>query len=190
MKCKFCGAKIKKTDELCPECGNLISSRESTSDMGKCLKKFNCNDNLPLFIFIILLSIAILGFAAKDYIVSETIGFKSVVAVVSLIILLPMMSWLCFVTCKSYICVCENGIYGVIPQHGKLIPKSFELPYDEIKVVAMDIIKTGKGGTSSIIAILTKNEEEYRIGCLNQKNSKLLSDMLHHRLDKQDTEGD
>lgn len=189
MKCKFCGAKIKKTDELCPECGKLINSRKSASDMGECLKKFNCNDNLPSFIFIIFLSIVILGFVAKDYIVSETIDFKSVAAVVSGIIIIPMMSWLCLVTCKSYICVCENGIYGVIPQQGKPVPTFFELPYDEIKAVGLSVTKHN-GAATCMVAILTRAEKEYKIGYLNQKNSKLLSDMLHHRLDKQDKDGD
>ena len=53
MKCKFCKAKIQKTDEICPECGKYTSEQNLTDDMGKCLKKFSCNDNLPIFIFIL-----------------------------------------------------------------------------------------------------------------------------------------
>ncbi len=31
MKCKFCGARIKKSDELCPECGAFVSKKEASA---------------------------------------------------------------------------------------------------------------------------------------------------------------
>ncbi len=187
MKCKFCGARIKKSDELCPECGKLINSRESTADMGNCLKKFNCNDNIPLFLFVLIISIIMVIVGIGGISAAESIVGKDVYLVFAGIFLFLVSAYMCVIYYKSYICVCENGIYGVISQHGKPMPKFFELRYDEIKAVGMSITNHGKGGTTCIVAILTKNEEEYKIGYLNKKNSKLLSDMIHHRLDKQDT---
>ena len=187
MKCKYCGKRINKSDEICPECGTLISSsnQESPDGMGKCLKKFNCNDNLPIFVFCMLLGIAVLVLIAREYSVSHTIDPKDILGVVSGLVLIPMMSWFSFVTLKTSLCVCENGIYGVIPQKGSNLPRFFKLRYSEIKTVSTDVIRTGKGGSSSIIMILTKDGKEYRIGCLNKKNFKTFSDMLHYRLNKE-----
>ncbi len=179
MKCKFCGTKIKKSDELCPECGKYSGEQKTTADMGKCLKKFSCNDNLPIFIFILLFIIFMLGWVIKNYINHRIINFETVAIIICGIFLLPMISWLCLKTFKSYICVCENGIYGAIPQKGSTV---LNLRYDEIKAVGMNIIKTGKGGKFSVIGILTKAEEEYKIGLLNHKNAKLLCDMINSKL--------
>ena len=179
MKCKFCKAKIHKADEICPECGKYSGEQKTTADMGKCLKKFSCNDNLPIFIFILLFIIVMLGWVIKNYINHRIINFETVAIIICGIFLLPMISWLCLKIFKSYICVCENGIYGAIPQKGSTV---LNLRYDEIKAVGMNITKTGKGGKISIIGILTKAEEEYQIGLLNHKNAKLLCDMINSKL--------
>lgn len=187
MKCKFCGTKIKKSDEICPECGKYSGEQKTTADMGKCLKKFSCNDKLPLFIFCLLISIAVIAITAKKIYIFETIDIKSVLlSVASGIFLFPLTLYLCLITCKSYICVCEKGIYGAIPWSKKFMPQKFKFYYDDIKSVKNVVDYRGKGAYLCTITILRKNGEENKITCLNKKNSKLFTDMAHQRLDKQD----
>ena len=178
MKCKFCGAKVGKTEEICPECGKYLSSKVSSSDMGECHKKFNCNDQIPLFGFIIVVAIAAFAIAAFEYKETQMLSARDVILLISGVFLCVLSVYMCIVCLKSYICVCENGIYGVIPQKGKNFPTFLELSYDEIEYVDMSIIKGGKGAKSYIVTILTKTGEEFRIGILNRKNSELLADIL------------
>ena len=182
MKCKSCGAKVGKTEEICPDCGNYLRPQESSADMGECHKKFNCNDQIPLFGFVIVVAIAAFAIAASEYSKTHMLSARDVILLISGVFLCIMSVYMCLIFYKSYICVCENGIYGVIPQKGKNFPTFFELSYDEIEYVDMSIFRGGKGTKSYMVTILTKTGEEFRIGILNQKNSELLADMLRRMI--------
>lgn len=182
MKCKTCGAKVSKTEEICPECGSLLSSCESAADMGECHKKFNCNDKIPLQGFIFVVAIAAFVIAACEYCKTQILSPREVIVLISGVFLCVISVYMCIICLKSYVCVCEKGIYGVIPQKKKTFPKYFKLSYDEIKFVDLSVIKGGKGAKSYIVTILTNAEEEFRIGVLNKKNSELLADMLHSKI--------
>lgn len=182
MKCKFCGAKVGKTEEICPECGKYLLSQESSADMGECLQKFNCNDRIPIFGFIIVVAIAAFVIVASEYGETHMLSPRNVMLLISGVFLCAVSVYLCIICLKSYICVCEKGIHGVITQKKKAMPKHFELYYDEIEYVDLSVVRGGKGTKSYTVTILTKTQEEFSIGVLNQKNSELLVDILRRMI--------
>ena len=182
MKCKFCGAKVGKTEEICPECGKYLLSQESSADMGECLKTIDCKDNIPVFAFTFILSIAAFAIAVNEIRKAGSPATESIIIIASGIFLCVMSVYMCVIYLKSYICVCENGIYGVVPLKGKPFPKYFELSYSEIEFADMRTVRSGKGGQSCIVSILTKTGCLFQIGCLSPKKGELLVDILRRMI--------
>lgn len=183
MKCKSCGAKVGKTEEICPDCGNYLRPQESTADMGECLKTIDCKDTILIFAFTFILSIAAFAVAVNEIRKAGSPATESIILIASGIFLCVMSVYMCVIYLKSYVCVCENGIYGVVPLKGKPFPKYFEISYSEIEFADMRTVKSGKGGQSCIVSILTKTGCLFQIGCLSPKKGELLVDIIRRMIE-------
>lgn len=182
MKCDFCGVRIGKNEEICPECGKYLRSQEASADMGECLKTLDCKDNIPVFAFTFFLASAAFAVAVNEIRKAGAPSPESVMLIASGIFLCVMSVYMGLVYIKSYICICEDGIYGVIPQKGKPLPRYFKMLYSEIESVDMRTVRSGKGGRACIVSILTKTGDLFQIGCLSPPKSELFTDILRNMI--------
>ncbi len=152
MKCKYCDKRISKKDEICPRCGKYVAEpdeevledSEPERELGKNVKFFECKS----FAGDILLyggGIGLLMTAANGYFIykrSYILGLlfnghisrfllaNIILCVIGLIVLIFSLIAF-FATRKSFVCVNENGVYGIRPKLF-LKPERFEFFYEDI----------------------------------------------------------
>lgn len=192
MKCKFCGAKIKKSDELCPECEKYISKKsasaaykkrsdtEPTSPLGKNIRFLECgsfgDSTLAscLMFGIIALYAVICSIPSRyqfiapvhrnEFIVKNILLISACLAVIVIGIVI-------FSTCKKcFVCVNVFGVYGIKPKF-LIIPERFEFFYDDITDFSCRI--PASGGIP--VVTVTANGRVYRIYGLSNKDASYLS---------------
>ena len=141
MKCKFCGAKMSSSDNLCTECGRLKTRPlepvpdYSDREKGKSQRFFTMGKNLfyrfILFPVILIPAVwmagaVILGKIFDSYDLKQII-LTSVIAVMILYIVLTAVS-----ISKCYVEVYKNCIEGRIPAKIPCFTKRFTVFYDDI----------------------------------------------------------
>ncbi len=177
MKCESCGKRLKKSDEVCPECGRYIS-REKThireaSSLSEVKKSvFNENEvvfsgNLPLLIFKLCLSVALIGIGVYTFINGRRSEVRDIIFFIASILIL-VDSFLTFFKEKGCILTFEKErVHGTVPstRTGK---KEIDIRYDEI-------LKTervmGSKYTPAHISVLLKTGNNVKIPCT--RNSTL-----------------
>ena len=152
MKCKFCGARIGKSEEICPECGKLITSasfekNESSDperDLGKNIRFSDCKSGserllskgITAGVLCLISGIAVLykiGFNLNYIFVghfSRFVSFALALILTGVAVLTLSIIAGCALR-KSFVCVNENGVYGIMP---KLFLKAdwFKIFYEDI----------------------------------------------------------
>ncbi|MBQ2842050.1 MAG: hypothetical protein IJE72_03345 [Clostridia bacterium] len=147
MKCKFCGAKMSRSDNLCTECGRLKSTPlepipdYSDREKGKSQRFFTMGKNLfyryilfPLVLiplagmmgYIILLIV----FDNNNAVADALLMCAGALALVYLILTAVSIS-------KCYVEVYKNCIEGRIPAKIPCFTKHFTVYYDDIVRVNM-----------------------------------------------------
>lgn len=152
MKCKSCGAKVGKTEEICPEFGKTIAEssfkkpdkNDSERDLGKNIRFSDCKTAsgrlMTKGIFaglFFLIGGGILLFRMHNslkYIfegyISKFVLFGLIFAFIGIVIIALSIVAGCALR-KSFVCINENGVYGIMP---RLFLKAdwFEFFYDDI----------------------------------------------------------
>lgn len=199
MKCKFCGAKINKSDEICPECGKYISKKsaatarrresdtETQSPLGKNIKFFGCESfgydvftRIALYTIFIIVAIVVIAKSefewvpraqVREFIVKNAILLSLCLAVIA-------VGAVIYFTCKkSFICINVFGVYGIKPKL-LIIPERFEFFYDDITDFKCRI-PAGKG--LAVITVTAKGKV-YRIYGLNSKDASYLSTFVRESM--------
>ena len=145
MKCRFCKSKVNKHDELCPECGRYLNKKaavsaakeDTESPFGRVLKVLDCKSyGGDLLTVYAIVSFWFIGFGIYGIYKSQDL-FSSILG---LFIYSPLILGVLSATVgivaylklrKCFVCLSENGIYGVRP---RLFRKSewFEIYYKDI----------------------------------------------------------
>lgn len=201
MKCKFCKAKISKSDEICPECGKYISKKsaatarrreadtEIRSPLGKNIKFFGCESFgydvfTQIILYTIIVIVAIVGTAksrfewvprarVQDFIVKNAILLSLCLAVIAI-------GAVIYFTCKkSFICINVFGVYGIKPKL-LIIPERFEFFYDDITDFRCRI----PAGRGLAVVTVTAKGRVYRIYGLNNKDASYLSTFVRESMPK------
>lgn len=192
MKCKFCGAKIHKADEICPECGKYISKKSAAtgykqqseaaelSPLGKNIKFLECKNfgydiltNCVLYGFIAI--VVIIGSAYSRYEWVPRARFNEFIVknaiFVSVCLIFIAIGIVIYFTCrKSFVCINAFGVYGIKPKF-LLIPERFEFFYDDITDFRCRI-PAGKG---LAVVTVTAKGKVYRIYGLDNRDASYLS---------------
>ena len=195
MKCRFCGAKIKKKDELCPECGKYISKKsaavayrkrldcEPTSPLGKNIRYLECGN----FGNGVLIACIMYGILAAYYFVTSLPLRYTLIARVErtefiiknvflamLLISVFIIGFVIFFTCKkSFVCVNVHGVYGIKPKF-LMFPERFEFFYDDITDFRCHI--PASGGIP--VVTVTADGKVYRIYGLSNTDASYLSTFI------------
>ncbi len=192
MKCKFCGAKLKKSDELCPECGKYISKKAAAaaykkdtesappSPLGKNIKFLECKSfgnniltNCLLYgifaLFAIVSSIPsryewVAPARRSEFIVKNALLISVCLAVIAIGVAIY------FICRKSFVCINVFGVYGIKPKF-LIIPERFEFFYDDITDFSCRI--PASGGIP--VVTVTANGRVYRIYGLSNTDASYLS---------------
>lgn len=163
MKCKFCKAKMSRSDNLCTECGRLKSTPlepvpdYSDREKGKSLRFFTMGKNYfykYILIPLVLIPAAwmagyvILGMIFdNDDIVNAAITAFTVIAIAYIILAAVTAS-------KCYVEVYKNCIEGRIPAKIPCFTKHFIVYYDDIVRVnthgiGMSVVSTTRRSSDS-----------------------------------------
>lgn len=145
MKCRFCKSKVNKHDELCPECGRYLNKKAAVSaakkntdsPFGRVLKVLDCKNyggdilTDSAIASVICIPMGIYGIYKSQDLFSSILGLFIYAPLI-----LGVLSAITGITTylklrKCFVCLSENGIYGVRP---RLFRKSewFEIYYKDI----------------------------------------------------------
>lgn len=192
MKCKFCGARLKKTDEICPNCSKFVSDNNieievpeteitptetkipdpcfSESDTVFCYKDHILSSllwslGIALFFAVLLIFAAFDNryFSAKDF-------YSVVIAVVA--IGLSVFNGIASYRQekKCFIAITDKKIHGTIPK-GMFETTDFEVEISDIVCVEKEGFH-GKYSTPKIIIATAENRIE-----IKSSSSKLLTNI-------------
>lgn len=190
MKCKHCGAKLGKTDEICPNCSKFVSDKaaetpviqtEITSTETKIPDPrfsesdtvFDYKDHILASLlwslgFALFFGILLVFFSFDDsYFSSE--DFYSLVLAVVVIGLSVFSGVATYINEKKcFIVITDEKVYGTIPK-GMLDTTDFEVEISDIVCVEKEGFH-GKHSTPKIVIVTKENNIE-----IKASSSKLLS---------------
>ena len=197
MKCNFCGADIRNSDEICPECGKYLAdtpaekTNSKAEKFGKTLRFYDYRDGLAFnTLLYVIFGLVIIGFSVYSIWDFGYFSFYSSTAVTQtiigtvigiLIISLGIFSYFKLKSCS--VALCENGIYGYIPTNPHIPFKTvyFEVCYNEIE--KLEYKNIGASRHSSFAIIIRTKSEKFTISLLKNENTKHLSDCLYELID-------
>lgn len=147
MKCKFCGAKMSRSDNLCTECGRLKSKPlepvpdYSDREKGKSDRFFTMGKNYfykyILFPIVLIPLAGMMGYVVLLMISDNNNGFADAVLMCAGILALVYLILAAIAASKCYVEVYRNCIEGRIPAKIPCFTKHFIVYYDDIVRVNM-----------------------------------------------------
>lgn len=199
MKCNFCGADIRKSDEICPECGKYLTAdpesaektNGKTEKFGKVLRFYDYNDGLAFYSLLFVFSgLAVIGFALYlmwdfGYYSFRFSSFATRMLICAalgiLLIIFGIVSYFKQKSCS--VTLCENGIYGYIPTNPSIPFKTvyFEAYYDDIEKIGCQNI--GMARRSRTIITLRTATDKFSISLLKKENTTDLLNCLYELID-------
>lgn len=191
MKCESCGKRLKKSDEVCPECGRYISrqsfsdsSSENTSSLSECGENVIVYKPNTANIFLNFVPIVIyIVFFVYDF--SERGTFYGPAKYAAIPILILSGLFLCFDAIASFISEknCSltfehNCVHGTVPKkrYGK---QEITIKYEDIHETE---ISYGYKREKGHILILLKSGSHERIYCSHTKTLKEINRRLEKHL--------
>lgn len=192
VKCKFCGTKLQKSDEVCPECGKYVANLneetpencEPERELGKNIKFFDTKAYAsrvlytfaPIGIFPVIIggkylyrTYQIFEYLPEDYLIFSIMRSCAFVLLGLFIIGLSVCYY--FALRKSFVCVNKNGVYGIKPRF-LILTERFEYFYEDVKDFNCRIPPAPFG--SSYIAVKT-DKKKYRINFLPNSDASFLA---------------
>lgn len=194
MKCVFCNSDVKKEDEICPECGKYLAAdpaekaNNKAEKFGKILRFYDYKEGLALQ----SVSIALLGLviiAAAVFFIADfhyyafhfsarTMKWLVFAAVGFLLIIMGIVTPFRLKSCS--VSLCENGIYGYIPD-GLFKTVYFEVLFEDIKKINRSGFGTTRNSHPKITLITS--DDKFTISFPKKENTVNLSDCFYHILD-------
>lgn len=201
MKCKFCGARAKKSDELCSECGHYLNKKavvnalksknesDGESDFGRKLKFFDCQSQGSTIMTEICVTGAFLiaftaymiyknyEFVAHAYLEKLILQGAFFISLWILLILAGVSIYLTFKKCFIY--VGENGVYGIRPRLFRRC-EWFEFYYSDITDFRCRI--PAENGIAYVKVVA--DGKTYTFCCLDNTDTSLLSSYIRENMPK------
>ena len=155
MKCKFCGDKMSRSDNICSSCGKLKSkpldqkSDYSERKAGRFVDYFPMTKNM-LCRYMVPFGIVVMGivfFNIVPAIEKEIMICIDIIAVIVAVLIVISAS-------RSYVSVYSNCVYGIIPCKIPLFTKRFTVYYD-------DVIKVKAFGMSTNSAMTRHGKDSH-----------------------------
>lgn len=196
MKCESCGKRLKKSDEVCPECGRYIvhGKNKNTEIKSEAVTSAEsmCNENeivykanIPNMIFKLLSAILYIGFFVYDIFIRGTFYGPVKIAVIPLFILSGL--YLCFDAVASFIsekdCTLtfeSDRVHGTVPKkrYGK---QEISIKYEDIHETE---ISYGYKREKGYVLLLLKTDSHEKIFCSHAKTLKKIEERLKFHLQK------
>lgn len=196
MRCEFCGAKMSKNDDLCPECGKyaakeapetVFAEPDRQRNLGEIVRFFKCEEFAKNTLFlggisgIIFIAPLIFMVIDNPNILKYLFGFYlktlSFFILGVVLIIAGIISF--FVFRKCHIGIKENGFYGRRPLF-PLRTEYFEVFFEDIEDFKCHI-PLGKG---TPFVKFTAKGKKYTIACLNAADCSVLADCIRSAIDK------
>lgn len=199
MKCNSCGANVKKSDEICPECGNYLAadpapaekSNGKTEKFGKTLRFYDYKEGLVTYsvwfvifgLFVIGISaISIWNFGFRTFrFSSHNIEMLILAAFGFLFVIDGIISYFRLKSCS--VTLCENGIYGYIPANPVIPFKTvyFEALFEDIEEIKRSGFGTTRHSQPKITVVTAGGK--FTISFPKKGNTTALSDCFYEILD-------
>ncbi|MBR6785940.1 MAG: hypothetical protein IKM25_06785 [Clostridia bacterium] len=198
MKCKFCKAKIQENDEICPECGKLLTEsdevRIETSaperTLGKNIKFYDCKSLAIGYLFSGCCVGAFLCSGGIIYIRNHPYFFESLTdgtignfGIWSIILIIVGIVAFAFGICsfltvrKCFVCINQNGVYGIKPKF-YCKEERFEFFYEDITDFTCRI-PIGRGTPRVKVEI---GEKKFVICILNNSDASFLASYIRENM--------
>lgn len=192
MKCDFCDCNVKKDDEFCPHCGKQLIEKDKPANksekFGKTLRFYDYKDGLALqsvsFVLLGLVIIAADVFFIADFhnyifhFSARTMKWLVFAAMGILLVIIGIVSFFRMKGCS--VSLCENGIYGYIPD-GLFKTVYFEVLYEDIENVKRSGFGTARNSLPKII--IKTSDDKFTISFPKKENTVDLSECFYRMLD-------
>lgn len=188
MKCESCGKRLKKSDEICPECGRFIGRTvTSTEEKPEIFASADsvCNeneivfkDNIPLLIFKLVVATVFTVMCFYTFFEGMPSDFRDFI-LIGVSIFTYGEAFYVFANEKGCKLTFENDrIHGIVPggKHGK---KEIDVRYDEILKAEFVM---GSKYSPSHISILLRTGDEVKIPCTRKKTLTEIEERIQERL--------
>ena len=194
MKCESCGKRLKKSDEICPECGSyIVRGRNNNTEIkteAVTSAESVCNENeivykanTPNMIFKLLSAVLYIGFFVYDIFIRGTFYGPVKIAVIPLFILSGF--YLCFDAVASFIsekdCILtfeSDRVHGTVPKkrYGK---QEISIKYEDIHETE---ISYGYKREKGYVLLLLKTDSHEKIFCSHKKTLQAIEDRIQKEL--------
>lgn len=166
MKCKFCKAKMSRSDNLCTECGRLKSTPlepipdYSDREKGKSQKFYTMGKNLFYrFILFPLILIPAVWMAGNVILgmIFDSVDVINAILITFMVIAITYIILTAISASKCYVEVYKNCIEGRIPAKIPCFTKHFIVYYD-------DIVRVNTHGIGMIMGSTTRRSSDSHPG--------------------------
>lgn len=190
MKCESCGKRLKKSDEVCPECGKYISREKTKTHKTQVEVSASANNinsenvivykaNITNMLFKLLTAVFYIGFFIYDIFARGT--FYGPVKFVTIPLFILSGFYLCFDAIASFISEknCSltfehNRVHGTVPKkrYGK---QEITIKYEDIHETE---ISYGYKREKGYILLMLKSDSHEKIYCSHAKTLKEIDSRL------------
>lgn len=191
MKCEQCGKRLKKSDEICPECGRYIVRKKNNIEIKS--EAFTsadpvCNenevvfkDNIPLLILKIFASIFLVGICIYSLIERSFLAgrtMRDVIVILASIIILVDAFAVFFNERGCKLIFESDRVHGTVPG-GKFGKNEISINYDGI--LKTEFVAGSKYSPSSV-SILLRTGDEVKIPCTRKKTLTEIRERIQKHL--------
>lgn len=188
MKCESCGKRLKKSDEICPECGKYIGKAVTKTEampevIATADSVYNENeivfkDNIPLLIFKLFTATVFTGIFIHTLVSGRHLDFRDIIlAFASIFIFVD--SFYVFSKEKGCRLTFENDrVHGTVPS-SKTGKKEISIAYDEILKTEFVV---GSKYSPSHISILLITGDKVKIPCTRKKTLTEIEERIQAHL--------
>lgn len=190
MKCESCGKRLKKSDEVCPECGKYIVRQATETITSENIAPADsvCNeneivfkDNIPLLVFklfasTILIGICIYSLVERSFLAGRTM--RDIIAIIASIILFIDAFSVFFKEKGCRLIFESNRFHGTVPS-SKVGKKEISIRYDEVLKTEFVI---GSKYSPSHVSILLKSGNTVKIPCTRKKTLTEIEERIQNHL--------
>lgn len=193
MKCESCGKRLKKSDEICPECGRFIRRTVTVTETEAKPEIFAsadpvCSeneiiykDNIPAFAFKLVIAAVFIVICIISFIDSFPYNSFSAQNIILIIGAIPVCADAFAVLFQERGCKLtfeEELFFGTVPD-GKFSKSEISIRYDEI--CTTDMI-TGNKYTPTHLMIILHSGDKQKILCSDKKTLTKIEERLQKHL--------
>lgn len=186
MKCESCGKRLKKSDEICPECGKYITRKKTGTPSPEAVpaepvrneNEFIFKDNIPLLIFKLFTAVVFIGICIYTFIKGSPSDFRDIILSFASIFICVDAFAVFFQERGCRLTFDNDRAHGTVPG-GKFGKKEISIAYDEILNIEFVI---GSKYSPSHVSVLLKTGNAVKIPCTRKKTLIEIEERLQARL--------